>query len=158
MNRQSQRTLATTAAFGLLLSLLAAAQTPPPAAPAQAPAPATPRKLISPVRGDATVEITKPNTQVKGNDVITTFMLKNTSTAPIAGLRIEENWYDRSRNPIGGDIYRHTRPLMVNEVITVTLTTPRKQGMGDNQYNFSHANGAVKASVVPKLVPTPPTS
>jgi hypothetical protein len=150
MNRQ--RTLAAVAAASLLLTPLPLlAQTPAPSAPA------APRKLISPVRGDATVEITKPDTKVKGDEVVTTILVKNTSAAPIAGLRIEENWYDRQRNPIGGDIYRHPRPLMVGEVITVTLKTPRRPGMGDNQYNFVHANGAVKPKVVPKLVPTPTT-
>ena len=40
-----------------------------------------------------------------------------------------------------GDVYRHPRPLPVGEVIEVKLTTPRKPGMGDNRYNFTHANG-----------------
>jgi len=48
-----QRTVALAAALGFLLAPLAFAQTPAPAAPA---APAAPRKLISPFRGDATVE------------------------------------------------------------------------------------------------------
>ena len=57
MNRLSQRALATSCGFGVLLAPVAA-QTPAPAAPA------APRKLISPQRGDANIEITKPDTKV----------------------------------------------------------------------------------------------
>jgi hypothetical protein len=73
------------------------------------------------------------------------------ASGPIAGLRIEENWFDRSRNAVPGDVYRHPRPWSVGEVIEVKLTTPRKAGMGDNRYNFSHANGTIKTTVVKKL-------
>lgn len=142
----SQRTVAVAAALAVLsVPLAAAGQTPAPAAPA------APRKLISPVRGDANVEITKPNTKVVGGEVVTVIMVKNVSTAPIAGLKIEENWYDTAGTPVGGDVYRHTRPFMPDEVITVTLKTPKKPTMKSNQYLFTHANGAVKPKTVPKL-------
>ena len=59
-----QQRLAVAAALGLLLAPAAfAGQTPAPAAPAASDAP---RKLISPQRGEATVEYTKPNTKVVG--------------------------------------------------------------------------------------------
>lgn len=148
----SQRTVALAAACALLVGPAAfAGQTPAPAAPA---AQAAPKKLISPVRGDANIEITKPNTQVKGNEVTTIIMVKNVSTAPIAGFKVEENWYDKGGTPVGGDIYRHPKPFMPGEIITVTLKTPKKPTMQSNQYQFTHANGAVKPKTVPKLVPT----
>ena len=148
MNRLSQRTLASVAAVGLLLApLVAAAQTP-----------AAPRKLISPVRGEATVEITKPDTKVGAKEVVTTILLKNTSSAPIAGLKVEENWYDRGGQPIGGDVYRSRRPIMPGQVIEIVLTSPRRTGMGGNQYNFTHANGTIaKPTIVAKLEVTPTT-
>lgn len=155
MIRSSQRRLALVVAVGFVLApLVAAAQTPEPAAQA----PAAPRKLISPVRGEATVEITAPATKVVGNNVVTTIFLKNTSTAPIAGLKVEENYYDRAGQPIGGDIYRSRSPIMPGQVVKIELTTPRRPGMGDNRYNFSHANGTIpKPKVVPKLEVTPTT-
>jgi hypothetical protein len=112
---------------------------------------AAPRKLVAPVRGVANVELTAPDTRVVGNNVVTTIRVKNVSSGPIAGFRIEENWFDRSRQAVPGDIYRHPRPLPAGEVIEVKLTTPRKAGMGDNRYNFTHANGEIKTKVVPKL-------
>lgn len=148
MNRLSQRALAPVAVVGLLLApLVASAQTPD-----------APRKLISPVRGEATVEITKPDTKVGSKEVVTTILLKNTSSAPIAGLKVEENWYDRGGQPIGGDVFRSRSPIMPGQVIKMEFTVPRRTGMGGNQYDFSHANGTIaKPKVVPKLEVTPTT-
>ena len=139
-----QRTMALAAAIGFFLAPVALAQTPAPAAPA------APRKLISPFRGDATVEYTKPVTKRVGANIVTTMVIKNTSPGPLAGFRLEESWSDGT-NLAGGDTYRHPRPLMPGEVITVTLTTPFNTRMKSNSYNFYHANGNVKPKAVPKI-------
>jgi len=117
-----------------------------------------PRKLVAPVRGDANVEITKPDTKIIGNEVVTVIRVKNVATAPIAGFKIEENWY-KGGDAIGGDVYRHPRPFQVGEVIQITLKTPRSRVVGrTNQYQFSHVNGAIKPKAVPKLdLPKPTT-
>jgi hypothetical protein len=143
-----QRTVALAAAIGFLVAPAAIAQTTAPAAPAGQTAP---RKLISPVRGEATVEYTRPATKRAGANVVTTITIKNTSSAPIAGFRLEENWADKSGNLAGGDIYRHPKPLMPGEVINVTLTSPYNARMTNNSYNFVHANGTVKPKNVPKI-------
>lgn len=143
-----QRTVALAAAIGFLIAPAAFAQTPAPAAPAQ---PAAPRKLISPLRGEATVEFTNPNTQRKGGNIITMMAVKNTSSGPIAGFRIEESWSDKTGNLAGGDVYRHPKPFMPGEVIQVTLTTPANPRMTSNSFNFVHANGTVKPKRVPKI-------
>jgi hypothetical protein len=142
-----QRTVALAAAIGFLVAPAAFAQTPAPAAPAAQ----APRKLISPVRGDATVEYTKPVTKRAGANVVTTLIIKNTSPAPIAGFRLEENWADKAGNLAGGDIYRHPKPFMPGEVINVTLTSPFNARMTSNSYNFVHANGVVKPKAVAKI-------
>jgi hypothetical protein len=116
-----------------------------------------PRKLVAPVRGEANIELTAPDTKVVGTNVVTTIRVKNVSPLPIAGFRVTENWFDRSRNSVPGDTYRHPRPWPPGEVIVVTLTTPRRPGMGDNRYDFVHANGNIKTKVVPKLE-APPTA
>lgn len=142
-----QRTVALAAAIGFLVAPAAIAQTPAPAAPAAQ----APRKLISPVRGEATVEYTRPVTKRAGANVVTTLTIKNTSSAPIAGFRLEENWSDKAGNLAGGDIYRHPKPFMPGEVINVTLTSPFNARMTANSYNFVHANGTVKPKNVPKI-------
>jgi hypothetical protein len=114
------------------------------------------QKLVAPVRGNAKVEITKPNTKVTGKEIVTTFLLKNIEAAPIAGLKVEENWYDKSGNPVMGDTFRQGKPLQPGEVVTITFKTPRLPTMQRNQYLFTHANGIVKQQVVPKIdVPKP---
>jgi hypothetical protein len=109
------------------------------------------QKLVAPVKGNARVEITKPNTRVVGKDIVTSFLLKNIEAAPIAGLKIEENWYDKAGNPVMGDTFRHLKPLQPGEVVTVNFKSPRSAAMQRNQYLFSHANGNIKQQVVPKI-------
>jgi hypothetical protein len=139
-----QRTVALAAAIGFLIAPAAFAQTPAPAAQA-------PRKLISPIRGEATVEFTSPNTTRKGGNIVTVMVIKNTSPLPIAGFRLEESWADKTGNLAGGDVYRHPKPFMPDEVITVTLTSPANPRMVRNSFNFIHANGTVKPKNVPKI-------
>jgi hypothetical protein len=118
------------------------------------------RKLIAPVRGEAPVEITAPDTKVVGSEVVTVIRVKNTAKSPIAGFKVEENWF-KGNDPIGGDSYRHPRPFQVGEVIEITLRTPRSRVVGArNQYQFSHANGAIKPTPVKKLdlPPVKPTT
>ena len=115
------------------------------------------RKLVAPMRGEATVEITAPNTRPVGTDIVTTIRVRNSSKAPIAGFRIEENWY-KGNEAISGDSYRHRTPLQPGEVIEVKLTTPRARIVGArNQYQFSHANGTVKPTTVKSLDLPKPT-
>jgi hypothetical protein len=111
-----------------------------------------PRKLVAPIRGVALVQITQPNTVVKGNDVVTTIRVKNVSKGPIAGLRVQENWFTKNKEALSGDQYRHARPFLVDEVIQIVLTVPRSRVVGaSNQYQFSHANGDIKTELVKTL-------
>jgi hypothetical protein len=134
----------------------AAAQAPKPAAAAPAAqAPAAKPRLAAPVRGVAQLGYTKPvvkNAKIGGKDfIVTTIQVKNMATGAIAGLKVDEFWYDKAGNPVTGDNYRHPRPLQPGEVITITLETPRNPAMNRNQYNFTHANGEIKATLQPKL-------
>ena len=117
-----------------------------------------PRKLVAPVRGEAQVEITPPDTKIAGSDVVTTMRVKNISTGPIAGFKVQENWF-KGGEALSGEQYRHPRPFQVNEVIQIKLTVPRDRVVGArNQYQFSHANGTIKAKQVKTLdLPKPTT-
>jgi hypothetical protein len=117
------------------------------AAGVQAQAP----KLMPPIYGEAKLEITKPATKVNGNEVITTLMIKNMESAPIAGLQIDEYWYDAAGSPLGATTYRHPRPLQPGEVIAVTLKTNRVGKLSRNKVGFTHAHGTIKQTVVAKL-------
>jgi hypothetical protein len=143
--------LAALAGVALLAAGTAVAgQAPKPAAPAAAPV-----KLAPPIRGAANLGYTKPVTKAERVDgkqfIVTTIQVKNLSSGAIAGLKIDEFWYDAARNPLPGDTFRYRKPLQPNEVITVELRTPRDPKMVTNSYNFSHANGTIVPKLLPKL-------
>ena len=165
MRRFDVPTLAVALSAGLLASAVAGCGStePQPAASteqgstpsilerARAAAAEGPR-LAPPLRGEVTVEYTEPDVERTGNAIVTTIRLRNASTTgAIAGLEVEETWYDGNNNLIPGDTQRIRQPLQPGDVVEVVLTTPIQQNMQRNTYNFSHANGSVNAELVEEL-------
>ncbi len=112
-------------------------------------------KFVAPLRGQVDLEYTKPETKVdvKANLVRTRILVRNPSaTNSIAGLKVDEYWYDKAGDPVTGDTFRYKKPLLPGETIVVELNTPKNPKMNRNSYNFSHANGTIKTKLVPKLV------
>jgi len=132
-------------AGALVLVTGVSAEQAAPAPAAQAP------RFVPPLRGEAELAMTRPAAKREKDTIVTTLKVKNLSKAPIAGLKLEEFWYDKAGDPVSGDTYRHRSPLQPNEVIEITLRTPVNPKMDRNQYKFSHANGTVKPTTVPKL-------
>ena len=115
-----------------------------------AQAPAT--KLISPIRGQAELGYLRPVSKREGNMIVTTIKVKNMATAPIAGLKVDEFWYDKAGEPVtGAQPFRYRKALMPGEVIDVVLRVPTNPKMDRNQYKFEHANGTIKTTLLPKL-------
>ena len=54
-----------------------------------------PKKLVPPVRGEAAIGYLKPVTKQDKNMIITTIKIKNLSNGAIAGLKVDEFWYDK---------------------------------------------------------------
>jgi hypothetical protein len=128
----------------LLIATAAAANQAKPAPPAQSP-PAARAKFVPPIRGVAELGILSPSTKRVGKEVVTIIKIKNLSVSgSIAGLKVDEYWYDKAGDPVSGDTFRYRKPLLPGEVIEVTLRTPVNPKMDRNQYNFSHANGDIK--------------
>jgi hypothetical protein len=152
-------TLTALAAALLLGTSALAGQAKPgatPAAPAAGQTPAPRPRLAPPVRGEAELAYTQPvpkAAKIEGKDfIVTTIRVKNMSSGAIAGLKVDEFWYNKAGDPVTGDTFRNPRPLQPGEVITVTLETPRNPQMaGRPNYKFEHANGAIKMKLVPKL-------
>ncbi|MBI4265941.1 MAG: hypothetical protein HY657_16320 [Acidobacteria bacterium] len=123
--------------------------------PAAGQTPAARPRLVAPVRGTAELQYTKPviKAALKGGKqfVVTTFQVKNVERGAIAGLKIEEFWYNKAGDIVTGSNYRHPRPLQPDEIITITLETPRNPNMDTNQYKFEHANGMLRMTLVQKL-------
>ncbi len=98
-----------------------------------------------PARGEAEIGVLAPVTKAEKDMVVTTIKVKNLMTAnSIAGLKVEEYWWDKADNPVTGSKARLTKPLQPGEVATLTLQTPRDPKMFRNSYVFTHANGKIK--------------
>ena len=167
MNCQRGMFLALAAAMLLSAGAAAADQTKPTAKPAatstagKAAAPvgtggqAAPARLVPPVRGVANVGVMRPisKRETSGGQtfIVTKIQLKNLSPNPIAGLKVEEYWFDKQGNPLPGDTFRHKKPLQPEEVITAELRTPFDAKMSGNNYKFTHANGTINTKQVAKF-------
>lgn len=119
-------------------------------APAAGQPPPRP-KFVPPVKGVAQIGYLKPQTKIVGNDVVTVFKIKNLSNGAIARLQVDEYWWDKENNTVGGDREYLKKPLMPGEVATIELRTPKNAKMFRNTYQFLHANGTVKAKVLQKI-------
>jgi hypothetical protein len=157
MNGQ-RRTFLTIVGVVFLLAAAAAEQAKPtpPAPTAQRPndegAAPTPGKLVAPVRGQAELGFTNPVSKRVGTMIVTTIKVKNLSKGAIAGLKVDEFWYDKKGDPVtGSQPFRYRKPLQPGEVIEVELKVPTDPRMDRNQYKFEHANGTIKTTKLPKL-------
>lgn len=121
------------------------------AKPEQQGAQTPPRKFVAPIRGVAEIGYLKPVTKVVGNEVVTTIRIKNLSNAPIAGLRVDEYWFDAQGNPLPSDYELLKKPLMPGEIVEIELRVPRNPKMHRNQYQFRHANGQIKPRLMNKF-------
>jgi hypothetical protein len=132
----------------------AASKTTAAATPATpAPSPDVVRaRMRTPVKGTAYVDIIKGTSKKVGTDVVTITKVKNTSDAPIAGLRIDEWWY-AGKEQVSGGTGRVRQPVAPGEIIEVTTTSPWKPGMTGSQLQFTHANGTVKVTAVKTFAP-----
>ena len=108
-------------------------------------------KPATPIRGDAEIGYLKPVTAVdhKAGIVRTTIKVKNLSTTgSIAGLKVEEFWFDKAGNPVTGSRARLQKPLQPGEVAELKLETPRDPKMDRNSYTFTHANGKIRTKAM----------
>ena len=146
MNRLNRFIALVVAPVALLAASTAAFAQTPPAAPAAAPT-----RFVPPVRGQADLGVTKPVSKRVKDEVVTTIKIKNLSLGSIAGLKVAEFWYDKAGNPVTGSDERLKKPLLPNEVATITLHTPYNPKMDRNNYTFTHANGTIKTKLLTSI-------
>ena len=111
-------------------------------------------KLATPIRGEAEIGYLKPVTTVdhKAGIVRTTIKVKNLSmTGSIAGLKVEEFWFDKDGNTVTGSRARLQKPLGPGEVAELKLETPKDPKMNRNSYTFTHANGKIRTKLMKEL-------
>lgn len=137
----------------LALVPAAVAQTPkqaPAAAQTASPPPVNRARMATPVKGTAYIEVISTQSKLVGSEVVTLLKIKNVSQAPIAGLRIDQYWYD-AKTQASGDTQRVRNPIAPGEIVEVTMKAPNKPGLVSNRTMFQHANGKVDAKGVKKF-------
>ena len=105
-------------------------------------------RLVPAVRGMAEIGYLSPETRRTGGEVVTTFQIKNLATGAIAGLKIDEFWYDRNGNTVTGDSHRLPQPLLPGEEITIELRVPGSSELNTSKYSFTHQNGDIRATLL----------
>ena len=120
-------------------------------APAEAAAESERPRFVAPIRGIAEVAYLTPDTEVIDGEVVTRIRIQNRATGAIAGLKVDEFWYDANGDPLGGDSQRVRQPLLVGEITEIELRIPRSSRMNRNSFQFSHANGEIEATQVDEL-------
>lgn len=108
--------------------------------------------LVPTQRGQAEIAYTQPTARRgTGEDRgfnITSIRIRNVSQNAIAGFQVDEFWYDGAGNTVTGDQARRRLPLLVDEVCDIELRVPVVSAMDRSNYEFSHQNGDVKATLL----------
>ena len=113
-------------------------------------------RLVATMRGPGQIGYLPPETRRERNEIVTTFRIKNVSNGALAGFKVNEFWYDNNGDTVTGDSYRMRKPFLVDQVIEVTLRVPRNSRMDSSNYEFTHQNGVVEATLFDEMEePTP---
>ncbi len=112
--------------------------------------------LVATIRGPGQVGYLQPVSRRQRNEMVTTFRVQNTSTNALAGFTVDEFWYDRAGDTVGGGSFRMQQPFLPGQIIEVELRIPRDRRMSRNNYEFSHKNGVIEATLFEEMdEPTP---
>ena len=137
--------------FSAAIVSTAFAQTKP-AASSTAPPAATPAKakFTTPIKGEATIDVVQGASKVEGKEVVKIYKIKNTSSGPIAMLKIDEYYYNNKGAMVSSAVERYRQPFLPGEVIEMKTTAPLTPGVigGGNRAQFSHMNGTIKVNPV----------
>ncbi len=103
-------------------------------------------RLVAVLRGPGQIGYLPPRSTRQSGTIVTTFRIQNVSTAPLAGFKVNEFWYDDNGDTLTGGTFRMKRPLLKNEIIEVTLNVPRNARATRSNYEFSHQGGVIEAT------------
>jgi hypothetical protein len=134
-------------AFAQAKPAVAQAKTATPAAPA----PAAKAGFLTPLKGEGTVLVLPGVSKYdpKSKEVVTTYKVKNTSSAPIALLKMDEYWYEKGKM-VSTDTQRYRQPFQPGTIIEMTTRAPAQANPAGWTKNLtlSHAYGKITAKAV----------
>ena len=108
-------------------------------------------KLVPTVRGLAEIGYERPQARRERDFVVTTFRVKILAENAIAGFRVDEFWFDADGNTVTGDSVRFREPLLPDQIVEIELRVPRNPAMDRSNYEFSHRNGEITATLFEAL-------
>ena len=104
-------------------------------------------ELVPTQRGTAEITYTQPIADRESGFIVTSIRIKNVAENAIAGFQVDEFWFDADGNTVTGDQVRFAEPLLVGEVKDIELRVPRVPSMDRSNYEFSHQNGDILATL-----------
>lgn len=112
--------------------------------------------LVATIRGPGQVGYLQPISGRQRNEMVTSFRIQNNSTGALAAFKVDEFWYDRGGDTVTGGSFRMEKPFLQGEIIEVELRIPRDTRMSSSNYEFSHKNGVIEATLFDEMdEPTP---
>ena len=112
--------------------------------------------LVATIRGPGQIGYLQPISRRDGGEMITTFRIQNNSTGALAAFKVDEFWYDNGGDTISGGSFRLPKPFLQGDIIEVALRIPRDTRMARSNYEFSHKNGVIEATLFEEMdEPTP---
>jgi hypothetical protein len=122
-----------------------------PAAPTTTPTPPAKAGFVTPLKGEALIQVIPGTSKYdpKAKEVITTYKLKNMSSAPVALMKLDEYWYAKGKM-VSTDTQRYRQPFQPGEIIEMTTHAPADSNPVGWTKNLtgSHANGKVTLKAV----------
>ena len=115
--------------------------------------------LVRTQRGLAEIAYTQPVASRERIDgtryIVTTIRIQNLAEYAIAGFQVDEFWFDADGNTVTGDRVRIAEPIMTGEIRDVELRVPRVSTMDRSNYEFSHQNGDILATLFDEIEDPP---
>lgn len=119
------------------------------AAPQTTPAPPAQAKWVKPYKGTGTIEVIQSPSKQVGKEIVTILKIRNTSPGALALLKGAETWFDKKLKPVTGDAPPPIRrPINPGEIVELTFRSPIAPDLYRSTYQFTHANGEVRAKQV----------
>jgi hypothetical protein len=105
-------------------------------------------RMRPPVKGTASLEFISGPVKLVGSEVQSVIKVRNTDSAPIIGLKIDEYFY-AGQKEISACTARVRNPIAAGEIVDVPIScpNPKERATGSNLM-FTHANGKVQPKPV----------
>jgi hypothetical protein len=112
-------------------------------------------ELVPTQRGLAEIAYTQPIARRERDFIVTSIRVQNLAENAIAGFSVDEYWFDREGNTVTGDQVRFREPILTGEIRDIELRVPRVRGMDRSNYEFTHQNGDIKATLFDEIEDPP---